>query len=124
MVNVGDNVTCLCQGKRGFPPVSVTWYKDGSQIGDIKKERNALTLIDIDKNHTGMYKCTGKSLDHTEEKTVEIRFYGKSTNLFPVLQIIVYTRMWKQIQRRSPLRAIDCFGYFIIFDDFYQFQHA
>ncbi|XP_028407303.1 neural cell adhesion molecule 1-like [Dendronephthya gigantea] len=77
MVNVGDNITCLCEEKGGFPPANVTWYKDSTQIGAIKKEQNALTLNNIDGNDSGKYKCIGQSHNLTDEITVETRFYDK-----------------------------------------------
>lgn len=77
MVNVGDNITCLCEGKGGFPPADVTWYKDDTQIGDIKKEQNTLTLKNIDRTDSGTYKCVGQSHTLKDEKTVEPLFYGR-----------------------------------------------
>ncbi|XP_028407312.1 uncharacterized protein KIAA1958-like [Dendronephthya gigantea] len=35
--------------------------KDSTQIGDIKKERNALSLKNIDRTDIGIYKCVGKA---------------------------------------------------------------
>ena len=77
MVNVGDNITCLCKEKGGFPPANVTWYKDNTQIGDIKKGQNALILNNVDRTYSGTYKCVGQNHAFTDEKKVEARFYGK-----------------------------------------------
>ncbi|XP_028407370.1 uncharacterized protein LOC114529998 [Dendronephthya gigantea] len=78
LLTAGDNVTCLCEGKGGFPQASVSWYKNGRQIGDIKKEQNGLILKNIDRTDVGIYKCVGKSLYYTEEKTFEARLCEKS----------------------------------------------
>ena len=76
-LNVGDDVTCLCEGKGGKPPAEVTWYKDGVQIGNVEQEQNVLTLSNVDKTDSGTFKCIGKSHSLTDEKSIEVHFYGK-----------------------------------------------
>ena len=75
-VNVGDDVTCLCEGKGGKPPANVTWYKDGVKIGDTEKREIVLTLRNVDEKDRGTYKCVGKSHTLVDEKSLEVIFYG------------------------------------------------
>ena len=76
-VNVGDDVTCLCEGKGGKPPANVTWYKDGVQIGDTEKEDIALTLRNVDKKDGGTYNCVANSYTLANERSINLIFYGK-----------------------------------------------
>ena len=77
IVSLGDEVTCLCEGKGGKPPADVTWYKDNVQIGDTEKEQNVLTLRNIHETDNGTYKCVSKSVTLRDEKSIELIFNGK-----------------------------------------------
>ena len=57
----GYDVTCVCRGEGGRPPANITWYKDGVQIGETKKENNTLTLNNVNGTHNGTYKCEAQS---------------------------------------------------------------
>ncbi|XP_028407337.1 scavenger receptor cysteine-rich type 1 protein M130-like [Dendronephthya gigantea] len=76
-VNNGDKVICLCEGKNGYPPADVTWYKNDVQIGETKKKKNVLTLSNINRNVGGTYVCVGKSDYLTDKKSIEVLFNGK-----------------------------------------------
>ncbi|XP_028407294.1 deleted in malignant brain tumors 1 protein-like [Dendronephthya gigantea] len=77
-VNLGDDITCLCEAKGGKPPANVTWYKDGVQFGDTEQEQNVLNLSNINETDNGTYKCVGRSSTLTDEKSIEVDFnYGK-----------------------------------------------
>ena len=76
-VNVGDDVTCLCEGKGGYPPADVTWYKNEIQIGNTKKKENVLTLSNINKTDSGTYVCVGKSHYLIDKSSIEVLFNGK-----------------------------------------------
>ncbi|XP_028407291.1 deleted in malignant brain tumors 1 protein-like [Dendronephthya gigantea] len=78
-VNLGDDITCLCEGKGGKPPANVTWYKDGVQFGDTEQEQNVLNLSNVSETDNGTYTCVGKSHTLTDEKSIEVDFnYEKS----------------------------------------------
>ena len=77
ILNEGDNVTCVCRGKGGNPPADVTWFKDGVQIGETEKEEQKLTLSNVSKTASGIYKCLAQSYTLTDKKSVEIIVYGK-----------------------------------------------
>ncbi|XP_028407328.1 deleted in malignant brain tumors 1 protein-like isoform X2 [Dendronephthya gigantea] len=74
VVNLGDDITCLCEGKGGKPPANVTWYKDGVQFGDTEQEQNVLNLSNVSETDNGTYTCVGKSYALTDEKSIEIDF--------------------------------------------------
>ncbi|XP_028407333.1 deleted in malignant brain tumors 1 protein-like [Dendronephthya gigantea] len=76
-VHLGDDITCLCEGKHGKPPADVTWYKDGVQIGDMKKEETLLLLSNVNEADGGTYKCVGKSYTLADEKSVDLIFHEK-----------------------------------------------
>ncbi|XP_028407325.1 deleted in malignant brain tumors 1 protein-like isoform X2 [Dendronephthya gigantea] len=76
-VNLGDDITCLCEGKDGKPPANVTWYKDGVQFGDTEQEQNLLTLSNVNETNSGTYKCIGEIHTFTDEKSIEVEFYEK-----------------------------------------------
>ena len=76
-VSVGDDVVCLCEGKGGYPPADVTWYKNDVQIGGTRKEENILTLSNVDRNNNGTYVCIGKSYTFTNKASIEVLCYGK-----------------------------------------------
>ena len=72
-VNEGDYFTCVCRGEGGNPPANVTWYKDGVQIGVTGKEKQTLTLRNVDGTDTGTYKCVAQShINATNEISIEI----------------------------------------------------
>ena len=77
IVNEGDNFTCICRGEGGNPPADVTWYKDGVQISGIGKENKTLTLSNVEKTASGIYKCVTQSYTLTDEKSVEIIVHCK-----------------------------------------------
>ena len=76
-MNVGDEVTCLCEGKGGYPPANVTWYKNDVQIGDTKKEENVLALSNVDRDDNGTYVCVGQSHAFKSSISIEVLCYGK-----------------------------------------------
>ena len=76
-LNEGDNFTCVCRGEGGNPPADVTWFKDGVQIGETGKEEQRLTLSNVSKIASGIYKCVAQSYTLTSKKSVEIIVYGK-----------------------------------------------
>jgi hypothetical protein len=66
----------------GNPPANVTWYKDGVQIIETKKENNTLTLSNVNGRASGTYTCVARS--HTiltDEKSIEIIVYCKENEL-------------------------------------------
>ena len=72
-VNESDNVTCVCRGKSGNPPANVTWYKDGIQIGGTGKEKQTLTLRNVNRADSGTYKCVAQShINATDEKSIKV----------------------------------------------------
>ena len=71
-VNEDDNVTCLCKGEGGNPPATVTWYKDGVQVGNSRQEEQLLTLRNINETDNGTYKCIARSHDIADDISVEI----------------------------------------------------
>ena len=75
-VSIGDDVACLCEGKGGYPPADVTWYKNDVQIGDMEKEQNVLTLNDFSRADSGTYLCIGKSHTFTKVNSIEVLVYG------------------------------------------------
>ena len=79
-VDEGKNFTCVCRGENGNPPASVTWYKDGVQIGTTEKEEQTLTRSNVTETDSGTYKCVAQShtLTLTEEKSVVVKVYSKS----------------------------------------------
>ena len=74
IVNEGDDVTCVCRGEGGInAPASVTWYKDGVKIGQIGKEEQTLTLINVHKTDSGAYKCVTQShINAMDETAIEV----------------------------------------------------
>ncbi len=76
-VNEGDNFTCVCRGEGGNPPANVTWFKDDVQIGETRKEEQTLTLSNVSKTASGIYKCVAQSNTLTAEESVKIFFYCK-----------------------------------------------
>ncbi|CAB4019255.1 transmembrane and immunoglobulin domain-containing 1, partial [Paramuricea clavata] len=78
-VDEGKDFTCVCRGENGNPPASVTWYKDGVQIGTTEKEQT-LTRSNVTGTDSGTYKCVAQSHTLTEEKSVVIvvKIYSKS----------------------------------------------
>ena len=86
-VTEGDDVTCVCTGEGGVPaPANVTWYKDGVQIGETKKENNTLTVTDVNVTDSGTYKCVAQSYPtnaYKDEKSIQIIVNVNSTTRQP-----------------------------------------
>jgi hypothetical protein len=76
-VNKGDDITCVCKGVGGNPPANVTWYKDGVQLSETGIENRTLSLGNVDRTASGIYKCVAESHTLTDEKSVEIIVYCK-----------------------------------------------
>ena len=75
-MNEGDNVTCVCRSEGGNPPADVTWFKDGVQISGRGKEQT-LTLRNVSKTASGIYKCVAQSSTLTDEESMGIIVYCK-----------------------------------------------
>ncbi|XP_028407297.1 deleted in malignant brain tumors 1 protein-like [Dendronephthya gigantea] len=103
-VNLGDDITCLCEGKGGKPPANVTWYKDGVQFGKTEQEQNMLTLSNVNKTDNGTYKCVGKSYTLTDEKSIEVDFYYGKYNLAlgKTYEKETINNLGKSTRERSP----------------------
>ena len=76
-LNKGDDFTCECRGEGGNPPANVTWYKDGLQIGTTGKEKQTLTLKNVDNRASGTYKCVGQSHTLVEKISIKLIVYCK-----------------------------------------------
>ncbi|XP_028416919.1 neural cell adhesion molecule 1-like [Dendronephthya gigantea] len=76
----GDNITCVCTEQGSNPPATLTWYKDGKQITDQQKERQTLSLSNIERDDNGTYRCEAKHLVSDEEESIEIIVQYKPTN--------------------------------------------
>jgi hypothetical protein len=53
----------------------VTWYKDGVQISETKKENNTLNLYDVNATDSGNYTCIAQSYPteaFKDEKSMEL----------------------------------------------------
>ena len=75
-LNKGDDVTCVCRGEGGNPPANVTWFKDGKQIAEIKKENQTLTLNNVDETAQGNYTCLAESHPnpgYKDKKTIVVQ---------------------------------------------------
>ena len=69
-MNESDDVVCACKGQGGHPAANVSWHnKDGVQIGKQGKEKQTLTLNNVDKTDSGMYTCVAQSLDQVNDTT-------------------------------------------------------
>ena len=77
-INESENLTCECRGECGNPPANVTWYKDGEQIGT-GYETNILSLLDVNEEDSGTYKCVVQSYTLKDEKSVKVIVYRKYT---------------------------------------------
>ncbi len=71
-MNEGDIFTCVCRGDGGNPPADVTWFKDGVQIAGTGKEEQTLTLSNVSKTASGIYKCVAQSNTLTDEESMGI----------------------------------------------------
>ncbi|XP_028399386.1 peroxidasin homolog [Dendronephthya gigantea] len=77
IVKEGDNFTCVCTEQGSNPPATVTWYKDGKQISNQRRERQTLSISNIEKKDSGTYRCEAKNLVSDEEKSIEIIVHYK-----------------------------------------------
>mgnify|MGYP002803380142 CR=1 FL=1 len=85
-LNKNDDVTCVCRGEGGNPPANVTWFKDGKQIAEMKKENQTLTLNIVDETTKGNYTCLAESHPnpgYKDNKTivVQVNFKPKDTSI-------------------------------------------
>ena len=74
-LNEGDDFICECKGLGGNPPASVTWYKDGKNIGKTRTEVQLLTLMNVDETDNGTYKCVAESYPNVmyrDEKSIRV----------------------------------------------------
>ncbi len=70
-VNESDNVTCVCRGEGGNPPSDVTWFKDGTPIGETGTENQTLTLRNVSGTDMGTYVCKAQS--HTQVDEIQTK---------------------------------------------------
>ena len=68
IVKQGDNFVCKCEGKEGYLPANVTWYKDDTEIA-AGKEKAILVRSNVDKDDNGTYSCEAKSSERAKNKT-------------------------------------------------------
>ena len=73
----GNDFSCVCRGEGGRPTASVTWYKDGIQIGNPSYEENTLSLSDVKQIDSGTYKCVAQRYNLKKEKLIEVIVYGE-----------------------------------------------
>jgi hypothetical protein len=72
----------VCRGEDGSPPASVTWFKDGVQIGGTGIESKTLTFRNVERTVSGTYKCVAQSHTlFTDEESV-INHLGNSSKIF------------------------------------------
>ncbi len=74
-VNEGDDFTCVCSSKGGMPENNATWFKNGVQIGETRKENVTLNLTDVNATDGGTYKCVAQSYfgeAFKDEKSIEL----------------------------------------------------
>ena len=69
-MNERDDVACECKGQGGHPPANVSWHnKNGVRIGGQAKEKQTLTLRNVDKTESGIYTCVAQGLDQVKDTT-------------------------------------------------------
>ena len=73
-VNESTDVACMCKAERGNTPKlpSVTWYKDGKQIGNVGKGMRDLKLTNVNRNDAGLYTCKANSYGLMQEKSIQV----------------------------------------------------
>ncbi|XP_028399502.1 hemicentin-1-like [Dendronephthya gigantea] len=79
IVKEGDHFTCVCTEQGSNPPATVAWYKDGKQISDQREERQTLSISNIEKKDSGMYRCEAKNTVSNDKKSIEIIVHYKPT---------------------------------------------
>ena len=66
--NQSDNFVCKCEGKDGYPVANVTWYNSSGVIVT-GKENAILSLSNVSKDNSGMYRCEAKSSERAKNET-------------------------------------------------------
>ena len=80
-----ESITLPCNSA-GFPHPVITWYKNGHQIDDERKQFNKkdLEIRDIQFDDRGIYTCTAENLLGRVELSVNVTVEGMYRALFPV----------------------------------------
>ena len=67
VLNVGDDLICLCRNIDGIYPVNATWYEGDKRIGDI------LYLKDVNSdNNNKNYKCVAQRYAFKDETSIRV----------------------------------------------------
>ena len=68
-----EEIARLCNGTSGNPPPTASWSKDRNVIDGVGYLKKTLLLRRVSHEDAGIYKCTVKSHNLTDEKTIEVK---------------------------------------------------
>ena len=65
-VHANENVTLPCNPPKGYPPPSITWYKDDEQLStccgrSLRDSGKTLVIQGVSTNDSGQYYCVAKN---------------------------------------------------------------
>ena len=71
-------MTLQCKAA-GFPPPIITWYKDGQEIEDERRQfkKRKLEKTEIEFEDRGIYTCTAENLLGRVQLSVNVTVKGK-----------------------------------------------
>ena len=76
----------------GYPPPSLTWYKDSKKIKDNRNDEESLTI----KETGGNYTCFASNSVGTSSESFDSAIFGKLSHLFLVGPIFTEVTLTQQ----------------------------
>ena len=72
-----EEIACVCNGTSGNPPPTASWSKNSNVIDGVGYLKRTLLLLRVSQKDSGIYKCTVKSHNLTDEASIEVKVKSK-----------------------------------------------